>query len=266
MTVRADPPSRHVRMDALFNVRDLGGYRTADGRSTRWQTLYRADGINRAGDADLERLLGLGLRTVIDLRTPAEVDERGRFPFERSAAVSVTSSSEPMSYHHLPVIRDTWAAWETDQDVDPVEFLVLRYLEMLDEGAPALAAALGVLADASNLPAVFHCAAGKDRTGVLAAIVLSLVGVDDGDIAHDYGLSAAAMEALVDWVGANVPEALDTMTDQPAAFLAAPPAAMLELLAEVRARHGSMERYVAAIGVDEASIVGLRVNLLRAEP
>ena len=252
MTIQADPPTRHVRLDALFNVRDLGGYPGADGLSTRWEILYRADGINRASGDDLDRLLALGLRTVLDLRTPGELEHRGRFPAE-SAAVA---------YHHLPVIRETWEAWVTDREADPVTFLVTRYTEMLDEGAPALGAALEVLADPRSYPVVFHCAAGKDRTGVLAAVVLSLLGVADADIARDYGLSAPAMVALVDWVRANVPEALDTMTDQPPAFLAAPPAAMAGLLASVRAAHGSMVGYVASIGVGSDVVDALRANLL----
>ena len=252
MTIQADLPTRHVRLDALFNVRDLGGYVGAGGQMTRWSTLYRADGINRATGEDLDRLLALGLRTVLDLRTPGELEHRGRFPAETTA----------VTYHHLPVIRETWEAWETDREVDPATFLVSRYQEMLDEGAPALAAALEVLADPASYPVVFHCAAGKDRTGVLAAVVLSLLGVADADIAHDYGLSAPAMVALVDWVRTNVPEALDSMTDQPPAFLAAPPAAMRELLASVRADHGSMVAYVAAIGVGPDVVDALRANLL----
>jgi len=254
VTIQADPPTRHVRLAALFNVRDLGGYIGTDGRSTRWQTLYRADSINRASGDDLDRLAALGLRTVLDLRTPGELEQRGRFPVE----------SVPVAYHHLPVIQETWGAWIDDLEVDPVSFLVSRYLEMLDEGGPALAAALEVLADPDSYPAVFHCAAGKDRTGVLAAVVLSLLGVADDDIAHDYGLSAPAMVALVDWVRVNVPEALDTMTDQPAAFLAAPPQAMADLLAIVRARHGSMAGYVAGLGVPSAAVAALRANLLVA--
>jgi protein-tyrosine phosphatase len=252
MTLELDPPSRHVAFDALFNVRDLGGYRTAGGRTTRWQTLYRADGMNRVGGSDLARLAALGLRTVVDLRTHGELAERGRFPVD----------AMPVAYHHLPVIRETWENWDVARDVDPVEFLAQRYQEMLDEGAPALAAALEVLADPAAYPAVFHCAAGKDRTGVLAAVILGVLGVDDDTVATDYGLSRAAMDTLVEWLRANVPEALDAMTDQPAAFLDAPPRAMHEVLALVRAEHGSMVGYVASIGVAPATVEALRGNLL----
>ena len=137
-----------------------------------------------------------------------------------------------------------------------------RYEEMLDDGSAALAAALEVLADPAAYPAVFHCAAGKDRTGVLAAVVLGLLDVDDDTIAEDYGLSRAAMDSLVAWMRENVPEALDAMTDQPAAFLDAPPRAMLEVLGVVRDRYGSMAGYVEAIGVAPDVVAALRENLL----
>jgi protein-tyrosine phosphatase len=252
VTVELDPPTRHVAFDTLFNVRDLGGYATSGGRTTRWQLLYRADGINRVSGADLDRLAGLGLRTVVDLRTHGELEERGRFPVD----------AMPVDYHHLPVIRETWESWDLEVDLEPVAFLVERYQEMLDEGGPALAAALEVLADPAAYPAVFHCAAGKDRTGVLAAVVLGLLGVPDDTVADDYGLSRAAMDALVDWLRAHVPEALDAMTDQPAAFLDAPPRAMHEVLALVRAEHGSMAGYVESIGVDGDTVASLRRILL----
>ena len=259
MTIELDAPSldgldagrRHIIFEALFNVRDLGGYVTADGRTTRWQTLYRADGINRVSGTDVDRLTALGLRTVVDLRTPGEVEHRGRFP----------TDDIPVTYHHLPVIRETWESWEVEADVEPVGFLLARYQEMLDEGAPALAAALEVLADPAAYPAVFHCAAGKDRTGVLAAVILGALGVDDDTVADDYGLSRGAMDTLVEWLRATMPEALDAMTDQPAAFLDAPPQAMHELLATVRADHGSMAGYLESIGVDAATVDALRRNL-----
>ncbi|MGZ4784095.1 MAG: tyrosine-protein phosphatase [Acidimicrobiales bacterium] len=259
MTIELEPRdrsghnARHVTMERLFNVRDLGGYQTADGRTTRWRTLYRADGIHHASEGDVERLLGLGLRTVLDLRTHGELEQRGRF-----AADHVT-----LAYHHLPVLRETWDGWvDVAPDVDAVPFLAQRYEEMLDDGAAALAGALEVLAEAEAYPAVFHCAAGKDRTGVLAAVVLGLLGVDDDTITTDYGLSKAAMDSLVEWMRANVPESLDAMTDQPAAFLDAPPRAMQQVLEVVRSRYGSMAGYVEAIGVDREVVAGLRRNLL----
>jgi len=245
-------PTRHLSFDALFNVRDLGGYRTADGRHTRWRTLYRADGLNRAQGDDLARLSELGLRTVLDLRSPTELAERGSFPIDEL----------PVSYHHLPMLQQTWEGKAIGPDVEAAAFLTLRYREMLDEGRDAIAAAFAVLADADAYPAVFHCAAGKDRTGVLAALVLGVVGVPDDTIATDYGLSRVGMAAMVEWVRVNRPEVLDAMIDQPGVLLEAPPLAMHGLLAELRAEHGSIAGYLEAIGVGGDVVSSLRDNVL----
>ncbi len=253
MTLGLDQPARQIPFDSLFNVRDLGGYRTADGRLTRWRTLYRADGLNRAEGDDIARLSAMGLRTVIDLRTTGEADERGRFPVDLL----------PVSYHHFPVLRQTWEGVALDPEVDGSAFLADRYGEMLVEGAPAIADALAVLAEPSSYPAVFHCAAGKDRTGVLAALVLGLAGVSDETIAADYGLSRAGMASMVEWVRANrPPEVLDSMLLQPGVLLEAPPRAMRSLLAGLRAEHGSIEGYAAAIGLAPTVIEALRANVV----
>jgi protein-tyrosine phosphatase len=172
---------RHVTCDAAFNLRDLGGYAAGDGSTVRWGTLYRADALHRTPEAAVAVAAELGWRTVVDLRTPAEQD-LGRF---ESLGVTVV---------HLPVLAETWDDGGLQDDPDPVEYLTGRYLEMLDVGAPALRAAVEVLASTDRLPAVFHCSAGKDRTGVLAALVLSVLGVAGDDIAEDYHLSAPAMD------------------------------------------------------------------------
>ncbi len=243
---------RHVPFDSLFNVRDLGGYATAEGRHTRWRMLFRADGLNRVQGDDLERLAGLGLRTVVDLRTPDERTERGTFPVE----------SIPVDYHHFPVLQQTWEGQMLDATMDGAEFLTARYREMLDVGAEAIAGALGVLADERVYPAVFHCAAGKDRTGVLAALVLGLLGVPDETIAADYGLSQVGMAAMVKWIRVNRPEVADSMTDQPGTLLEAPPHAMRALLDQVRTEYQSIEGYARTIGVSDQTIDDLRTTLL----
>ena len=237
---------RHLRYDLVFNLRDLGGYAAADGRTVKWRTLFRGDGVHRLAT---EAFTELGVRTVLDLRTEAEIAERGRADGDHD-------------WHHLPVLRTIWQReWFTDEHT--VErFLADRYLVMLDEGAESLATALRLLADLDRVPAVFHCAAGKDRTGVLAALVLSLLGVDEGVIVTDYGLSRLGMDRMVAYVRETYPDRYDTMADQPAAFLQAPEAAMALFLDDLRSVHGSVEGYASSIGVDPGDIDRLRANLL----
>jgi hypothetical protein len=239
---------RHLPYDTVFNLRDLGGYAGAGGRTIRWRTLFRADGVHRLPP---EAFVELGIRTVLDLRTEAEIVERGK------------ADAGDHEWHHLPVIHTIWdpASFTPEQTAE--RFLADRYLVMTEEGADSLAAALRMLARPERTPALFHCAAGKDRTGVLAALVLSLAGVDDDVIAADYGLSRLGMDRLVAFVRDTYPERLDSMSDQPSAFLDAPEEAMKLFLADVRERHGSIEGYAASIGVGMDTVEALRVNILR---
>ena len=113
---------------------------------------------------------------------------------------------------------------------------------------------------------MFHCAAGKDRTGVLAAVVLALLGVDEETIIGDYALTAAAMASLVERLKQDRPEALSAMNDQPPAYLATPPEAMRRFLDHVRAEHGSMVGYVRGIGVELEVVEALHTTLLALGP
>lgn len=185
------PPDRHVDHDRCFNLRDLGGYPAAGGRTTAWGRLFRGDGLHRLDPADCE---ALGLTTVLDLRTHDEIARRGRL------------EADGVAWHHLPLIQAIWDPGWLTEAMTPERFLADRYLAMLDEGADAIGSALRILAEADRLPAAFHCAAGKDRTGVLAALVLSLLGVDDDTIAADYGLSRHGVDRMLAWIRATNPD------------------------------------------------------------
>jgi len=244
-------PDRQLPFEGAFNFRDLGGYPTVDGRSVRWRTLYRADAVHRLPDAELDVLAERGLRTIVDLRTASEI-EHGHLHDEHRGLLHV----------HLDVLGATWQPDELPDDADAAQVLGDLYIAMLTIGAGALRDALIVLSEPTRLPAVFHCAAGKDRTGVLAAMVLSLLGVDDEVIVADYAISGTNMDRLVDRLRRDRPEALTTMNEQPSAYLAAPPAAMERFLAHVRTEFGSVPEWVRANGVTQASIDALRANLL----
>jgi protein-tyrosine phosphatase len=234
-----DDPRRLVRLDAVHNFRDLGGYPARDGAVTRWRTLFRSDGLYRLTVDDRETVRGLGLATVIDLRSQAELDERGRFPHEQL----------PVDFLHLPVIDTTWEHYADAADMEAVAFLTMAYTEMLEVGWQRFAAAIHALARPSALPAVFHCAAGKDRTGLLAALVLSAIGVPRLVVLHDYALTTAGIQRMREWVLRESPEMAARMLDAPDAFMAAAPEALDIILSRLCAEHGSIEAYLVAIGV-----------------
>jgi len=241
---------RTIELDLVFNVRDLGGLPTGDGRRTRRGRLFRADGVQRLAGADLERVRGLGLRTVIDLRTDGEIERSGRFPVE----------ALPVRWHHLPIIRRMWSEDDLVATTGAADFLRDRYLDMLDVGARSLAAVVALVADGT--PAMFHCAAGKDRTGVVSAVLLGLLDVPPDEISADYHATAGAMAALVDWLTLEHPQALDAMTSQPPEYLEAPIEAMDGFLAEVDRRYGSMRGLAHHLGIDDATVERLQAAIL----
>jgi protein-tyrosine phosphatase len=245
-------PERLIRLEAVHNFRDLGGYATADGRELRWGSLFRADGLQRLSPADVEAIKSLGLHTVLDLRTDRELAERGTFPVD----------AYPVTFHHLPVIDVTWDLAPSIPEDDAVRFLFEQYQSILAFGEPLFAKAFHVLALPGALPAVFHCAAGKDRTGILAALVLGALGVPHDVVAEDYGLSRDAVERTRRWAETNNPEAAAAWAKVPASHMAAEPEAMAALLALLTERHGSVRRYVTSIGVPNALLLHLESELL----
>ena len=244
--------SRVIPLDAVHNFRDLGGYPTTDGRVTRWRRLFRADGLYRLTADDLEVVRELGIHTVLDLRTPNELVERGRFPVE----------DHPVDFHHLPMIDVTWNPADFDATQPPAEFLLDMYRFMLESAEVRVAKAFKVLALPGALPAVFHCAAGKDRTGIMAGLVLSSLGVSDADVVADYALTIEAMGRFMVWLEQANPAWYDQLANQPAAFMAADPAAMAGLLAIIRREHGSVREYVRSLGVPSVVLATLEDELL----
>ena len=241
-----DDPRRLVPLDAVHNFRDLGGYATDDGRTIGWGRLFRADGLYRLSPHDLDVVDAIGIRTVIDLRSSKEFDQHGRFPLERY----------PVAFHHLPIIDTTWNQSEIP-DVDDThdgatEFLTWAYNDMLAQGADRFAHAFQVLAVPGAGPSVFHCAAGKDRTGVLPALVLGGLGDDHETIVADYALTEPAMVRMRAWVMANHPEMADQMGETPAFMLAANAQAMRNLLDGFERDYGSVRGYLASIGIGRA--------------
>ena len=251
----ANHPRRLIGLDAVHNFRDLGGYPTAGGRTTKWRTLFRSDGLYRLrGADDMSRVMQLGLKSVIDLRTEREQREQGIFPTDD---IEVT-------FHHLSIVDVTWSDTETPEFDDEVEFLVWGYRDMLEIGSSRFADAMHVLAQTESLPAVFHCAAGKDRTGVLAALLLSSLGVEDAHICADYGLTQDAMRRSIAWSKVHRPELAERYATIPKAYLAADPRAMQIILTELAQQHGSVRNYVREIGVADATVEALGNLLLES--
>ncbi|HEY1830523.1 MAG TPA: tyrosine-protein phosphatase [Acidimicrobiales bacterium] len=238
---------RLIALEGAVNFRDLGGYVTGDGLRTKWRVLFRADGLGDLTASDLTVLRALGIRTVVDLRSFDEV-ERSRFDVE----------AHPVDFHHYPFIKTLpdVATWEQAPGL-----LAEQYKEMADDAGDQIVRVLAVLAGAEARPAVFHCTAGKDRTGLLSAVLLLALGVDEETVVADYALSGAAMDRLRAKLMAKYPDGKDAIArlDEP---FNADPAHMVGLLEHLHRVYGSIEAYLSHIGLDASLRDALRSALL----
>ncbi|MEU1755022.1 tyrosine-protein phosphatase [Micromonospora matsumotoense] len=239
--------SRRIPFAAMFNFRDVGGYPGHDARTVRWGRLYRSDSPHRIDGTDREAFSALGIRTVIDLRRPTEVDRDGRVP-----------DLDGLSYRHVHPEHADWAARTYDPESSLARYLADRYADLAETGTAGLAEAVGLIADSANAPVLVHCVAGKDRTGIVCALTLSVLGVDDDLIAADYALSTEASQQFSAWLAEAMPDA----RKPPAPFLGSPAEAMSLFLAELRKRHGAIEDYLRHAGVTDAQLAALRDHLL----
>jgi hypothetical protein len=228
--------------ERVANFRDLGGHRAGNGGRVRRRLLYRSASLDwmTAADAALARD-ELGLRTVVDLRAAHEVGPLEGHPLFASG----------VERHHAPLSnRIIEAGWEC---VPP--YGVESYVLSLQHARPAIRGALERLATPGALPAVFHCAAGKDRTGIVAALLLELLGVSDEDIEQDYRASKPHLAEVARIAGR------DPRTADPAQLEVHPPA-LLGTLAWVREHFGGAEAYLLVAGVSEGAIERLREGLV----
>ena len=240
--------SRHISFDRLHNVRDLGEWRGLGGRPVRSGLLYRADSLAKLEGEDLDRFRTLAVRTVIDLRYPWEIEARGRVP-----------DSLDVQYFNFSIEHQTYDQAVIDPDVDPWRFLADRYAEVASDGAVELCAVLETIAGADPGAVVFHCASGKDRTGIVAALLLASLGVSEADIATDFALTELATDRLVaDWRVANPDRELSWPS-----YGRAPETIIQHFLADLERAHGSVEAYIQdGLGVGDQVIAALRERLL----
>jgi protein-tyrosine phosphatase len=245
-------------IEGALNFRDLGGHRAGDGRVRRGM-LYRSAMTHDISAGGLSTLAGdYGLRMVIDLRSDEEIAEYGTAPFQAAG----------VSYHHQPVSSRSASPPEiirqTQQEMREGRFdWTASYLRMVEHGAPALRSTFELVASQDGLPAVFHCIAGRDRTGVVAALILGSLGVSADDIANDYAITGTHLKRQAHRFARQATR-LELTTEQMARVLETEAEAMHSFLHELNRRHGSVEGAVLAVGVQKRTLATLRVALIEA--
>ena len=186
---------KHIPMDGPQNFRDLGGFLTASGQVVAWNRLYRADGLSGLSEGDIAWFRRLNIRTIMDLRSTAEQAARpDRVP-------------EGVRFCSCPMMREQGSGEQPGSASAFLQSLKVGYLAMIRDGAPLVGSAVNAVLDGLEQGAVvFHCTAGKDRTGVLAAVLLLLLGVSEEDITADYEVSYTYNARGVNRAVAQVPQ------------------------------------------------------------
>ena len=247
---------RTLLLPGGVNFRDVGGYRTADGRAVRWGQLYRAGSLADLTDEDVATLGALRLRLACDLRSTDELARHAdRLP--------------PGAAHaHRPIVgevsrlRRVVTLYRKRHRVQ--ELLEEVYRVMLDQNGPVFAGVLRLAADPANRPLVIHCTAGKDRTGLAVALLLLTLGVPEETVVADDTLSNHAFDVLA---GRMRPEmarlyALGFGEAQLQPFLLAEARTLRGALATLRQRYGSVDWYFQRAGLGDDAVAALREGLL----
>jgi protein-tyrosine phosphatase len=239
----ASVPLEFVDFARVFNFRDVGGYPTKDGRTIRNGALFRADNLGGLKDADRERFTALGVRTIVDLRQPKEIDELGGRAPDWACDV----------WHNVALKNPRWLEEDYSEAEGVAPYLIARYLESAELTGGEYARVLAILADPASAPVAVHCLGGRDRTGMVFALLLDLLGVPDDVIAADYHFTERATERFMAWYRTVKPDG-----QFPPYLMTTPAEVILSVLDRLRGKYGSIEAYVVAHGLTPDAITALR--------
>ncbi len=246
-----DYAERHYAFEGCFNFRDIGGYPNQEGKRVKRGLYFRAGRQDRMTDEDLSQLSGLQIATQIDLRRPDEVQEQGKGPLETMGA----------DYFNIAVIPEGGTD-KLSRLVGDTGISGKRYLGYLEFGPSPWLKMFEIFANSGSLPVVVHCTAGKDRTGVSTAFLLSVLGVSRDWIEADYLLTNLDTGRQADFLESTV--GYTEGVDRESMILAAgvPETAMKDFLDGVESKWGNAVGYLQQIGVTQEQMESVRKNFL----
>ena len=239
---------RRIDLEGCVNFRDLGGYPTTDGRTVKWRRLFRSDSPSSLTEADVETVTGsLGVLSVVDLRSNGgETSNDGRGLLAQSG----------IAYHQFPFLERRGVLPPTSGE-EVEKRLTDMYQWVLMNAGSLVAQAFAALAQPMNQPALFHCSAGKDRTGVLAATILDVLGVGREDIVNDYLATNEVIDAILARLQ-GMPGFLDSTREG----IMAPRSAIEKYLDVTQSEFGGSEAYLLHHGVHQSTIDHFRESML----
>lgn len=179
---------RFLRFKGVRNFRDLGGYRTESNQTVRWGVLYRSGNLSHATDVDFDYLSSLKIKTVFDLRSTYESQAA---PSKLPKTLGINVVELQMLNAKMMQLYETGQRMRTGEllDIDAEELIIEMFRSYVADFAPQCGKLLQMLSDPRNVPALWHCSMGKDRTGFISAIVLRTLGIPIQTVVNDYLLS-----------------------------------------------------------------------------
>jgi len=250
-----DQTSRTITWDGCVNVRDLGGIPTEDGGETQPGRVIRSDNVGALTPEGWRSVAGHGVVRIVDLRWPEEIADDP--PRDSDIEVVNISVLGPSMHEGREFVRELDAHVEQVDDI--ADHYAWSYVEFLERNQQAFGRALAAIAEADG-PVVIHCMGGKDRTGIVSALLLRLAGVSLDAIGLDYALTAPNLaERTARWI-AGAPTDRDRRRIEK--LSETPASAMARVIEAIEERHGGVDGYLAEAGLDDAQIQRLR-DLLR---
>ena len=245
---------RTLTWDGCVNVRDLGGIPTEDGGLTRSGSVIRSDNIRGLSDDGWRALDNHGVTRIVDLRFPEERDEDPPRDVDVDVVhVSVLGRSVHDDREYVGRLNA-----HLDRVEDVADHYAWSYVDFLERNRARFGQALAAVAEAEG-PVVIHCAGGKDRTGLVAALLLRLAGVSKAEIGADYGLSGPNLAGTRDEWLASAPDERERRRREK--LSATPAVAMTRVIEDVEGRYGSVAGYLEAAGVSAEQLERLRARL-----
>ena len=249
---------RQLPLEKSYNFRDMGGYQTQENRRMRWGMVFRSAHLAELTDSDHDLLRRIGIKLVCDFRTVEEAEAQpDRLPKDGS-----------MEYLHMPIahgkfdpaeaigrIKKGDISWLTD------DFMTNNYLKQIDDFADLWGQFFQRLMDSQNRPLVFHCTAGKDRTGVCAALILLTAGVPESTVIYDHALSNTYNAKVINRIKHEIRK-FGIDPEDMRSYLSAPRESMEAVLAHLRENYGSAKEYlIQKAGIDRKDLERLKQEL-----
>ncbi|OGO00583.1 MAG: hypothetical protein A2Y58_00885 [Chloroflexi bacterium RBG_13_51_52] len=246
--------SRHINFESIINFRDIGGYKTRQDKTVAWRRLFRSGDLRRITENDLKKLKEeIRLATIIDLRSAEEIERQG---------VGIPAGAD-IKYYNVSFITDGGNREADERRFRTFSNMGQFYLDIVRDKlfGGRIIKAMEIIAETENHPLVFHCAIGKDRTGILAAVLLNILGVKDKDVIKDYTLSGPYMEDLLKRIRSD-PKMAANAAPLPDYFWKASPESMELFLTTLRKEYDSIPGYLETMGAADSLTERLKKTLL----